>query len=373
MKEELINYFKHIKCIIYLFFIIPIFVKSQPQIGAFYFDAWTEFQWDNYINKGFQKGAYNDVLVNDFFIREPAYGWVTSSQKKIEQQINDASEANLDFFIFNWYYCEGVGYSNCFMNNALQYYMKAKNRHKVLFCSMITNDTFDIGPDQWIETKNNLFIQFSNTTYYKIEGRPLLLIYQGNRMINSFSNLKLFDRALKELKEESIAKGLGKPIIGIMNIDQQYFKKMRNVDFFSTYNDPNAAKRICNKCDQKEYLYEDLQKGEQISWYESLVYLNKRKFFIPTVTSGWDVRPWKGKNELGEWNTDIWYKRATKEELKTSILNAYMFNKDYHTRNKHEIIFINAWNEYGEGGYISKMKSGEFLGRAISEAKNEIK
>ncbi|MFV0162257.1 glycoside hydrolase family 99-like domain-containing protein [Empedobacter falsenii] len=374
MKEEYINYFKSRRYfVLWLFFITPFLVKAQPKIGAFYFDAWTQFQWDNYKNKGFQKGAYNDILINDFFIRESAYGWITSSQEKIEQQIDDAAFAELDFFIFNWYYCQNDGYTNCFLNNALHYFMKAKNKEKLSFCTMITNDTFDIGPSQWDETKIGLFTQFLNPAYYKINGRPLVIIYQGDRIINSFGGIKLFDMVLKKFKEESISNGLGNPLIGIMNIEQNSFKKLKNIDFLSTYNDPKALNRIYNDFDShQEYSYKDLQKGEQLNWYESLYFLNRKKFYIPTITSGWDPRPWSGKNEFDEWQEKYWYQRATKSELKQSVLNAYNFNRDYYTRNKYEIIFINAWNEYGEGGYISRMKNGEFLGEAIKDAKKEI-
>lgn len=345
---------------------------AQPKIGAFYFDGWTQAQWNNYTKENFDGGAYKKMLINDFSEREPAYGWVTSTPDNIVRQINDAAEAQLDFFIFDWYYCEEVGYEECFMNNALKLFMKAENRNKLSFCSMITNDTHNIGPQEWTETIDNLLKQFSNSAYFKVDDRPLVLIYLGDKMIDAFGKRRKMDKALLQLKKESIKNGLGTPLIGIMNISKKNFRRMKNVDFISMYNDPTAALRLYGDTTQREFLYDDLQKGEFISWEYYLEFVNRKKSFVPTVTSSWDDRPWVGKDSLGNWNTNLWYERATPEEFKQSILNAHYFNT-YYLPNSYDLIFINAWNEYGEGSYISKMKNGEFMGEAIKQVKKMMR
>lgn len=366
------------KCLISIIFFLIInnlYVFGQIKIGTFYFDGWSKLQWDNYKIKNYDKGPYNNYLLNDFSDRKPMYGWITSTKENVEKQIDDAHYINLDFFIFDTYYCKDIGYSSCFSNNALDIYIKSKNINKVPFLSMITNDSFDIGPKEWDETKSFLFYLFSNPSYYKINGRPIIIIYKGDKIINAFGSIKKFDSILNKFKKEARTRGYKKPIIGIMNIAIENLEKLKNIDFITTYNDPTAAKRFNNYDPSiKEYEFSTLQEGEKINWDLYLPYIKKKKFFIPTVTSGWDPRPWNGKDENGKWNTELWYKKATKSEFYHSINNADKFNKKNSSINmNNRIILINAWNEYGEGSYISKMENGEFLGEVIKIIKENQK
>lgn len=337
---------------------------QKPAVGAFYFDGWTEYQWNNFKTLKFQGGAYNDKLVNDYSDREPAYGWVTSTEEGIQRQIDDALEAELDFFIFDWYYCRDSGYDECFMNNALDLFMQ-NPQHEMKFTSMITNDTFNIGPVEWQETKTKLKEQFRHPAYFKIDNRPVVYIYLGAKMIDAFGGVGHFKRALKEFKKECRESGVGEPLIGIANIVENYsLRRLRFADFLFTYNQPVLV--LHNDTEPIEdnlYSIDEMIKAEFDYWF----YLNGEalnKKFVPTITAGWDRRPW-------DENTRVVYTKPTREYIKKAVKAAIEFNEGYNDKSLENMILIYAWNEYAEGGYISRMKNGEFIGLGIKDAKNE--
>lgn len=351
-------------------FLSQLLFGQSPKVGAFYFDGWTEFQWDNYINKNYHGGAYNDLLITEFSERKPAYGWVTSTFLGIQKQIEDAKQAGLNFFIFNLYYCSEGGYDDCFLNNAIRIFQNIAPED-FRFSVMITNDTFDIGPIQWEETEKKILELFSHPSYYRVEGKPLVLVFQGNKMVDAFGNVRKFDKALRSLVNKSISQGTADPIVGIMNINRYRLNRIKSVDFVSFYNDPYAALRLRNALpEQKQFTNKQLREGTELYWQE-MIGNAKKKFFIPTITAGWDTRPWAGRNEFGEWKSKLWYERRAKNDIKQATLNALRFNKAYNTHNPFNLIFVNSWNEYGEGSHISRMANGEFLGIGIREALEE--
>lgn len=348
------------------FFCTPVLFGQSPKVGAFYFDGWTQFQWNNYEKLNYQKGAYNEVLVHEFSDREPAYGWITSTAEGIRQQIEDGLEAGLDFFVFDWYYCKDTGYEGCFMNNALSLFME-NPQSDLKFASMITNDTHDIGPKEWEETMAQLKKQFQHPAYFTIDGRPVVYIYRGDHMTKAFGSVRKFNRALDQLKRECIESGLGEPLIGLARIIGKYApRRYKWADFMFTYNQPLLL--LEDKIEpirDNEYDIEDMISGEFDYWF----YLERKsqnKYFVPTITSGWDRRPW-------DKSTRIFYTRATREYMAEAVSAAMEFNEDYNEKSLDNMILIYAWNEYAEGGYLSRMKNGEFIGLGIKDAKEKGK
>lgn len=353
-----------ISSLLFLFLCSHSLPGQSPQVGAFYFDGWTQKQWDNYKNLNFQGGAYNDALVLEYSDREPAYGWVTSTPKGMEEQIKDALESGLDFLVFDWYYCKGTGYKDCFLNNALNLFME-NTQNELKFASMITNDAYDIGPNEWEETKAQLKVQFQHSAYLRINNRPVVYIYLGAKMIDTFGGIRKFKKELKEFKNECRESGLGEPLIGMANIVEEYsLRRLRFADFLFNYNQPVLVLHNDTEPVQgNKYDIDDMIKSEFDYWF----YLQGEalnKIFVPTITSGWDKRPW-------DKSTRVIYTRPTRDYIKKAVNKAIEFNELYNENSLGGMILIYAWNEYAEGGYISPMKNGEFIGMGIKDAKYE--
>ena len=67
-------------------------MHKSVRFGAYYFDGWT----------GIYPWHITPELVKSFPNREPKWGWITSSQEVMNEQISLASKSGLSFFSFCW-------------------------------------------------------------------------------------------------------------------------------------------------------------------------------------------------------------------------------------------------------------------------------
>ena len=89
---------------------------------------------------------------------------------------------------------------------------------------------------------------------------------------------------------------------------------------------PTSAKLDYSKVMENYYVEED-------SW----------EYIYPTLLPQWDRTPRAGSK------TDI-LTNSTPEKFETSIINA--LNRIKNKQEEHQILFLKAWNEWGEGNYV---------------------
>ncbi len=95
--------------------------------GAYYFDGWTGESYH-----------LTPRLKEEFFDREPVWGWRDDSLPIVEQQIDCAADHGLAFFAFDWYWPEGANKETP-LNTGLKLYLQATNRQRLQFCLMVAN------------------------------------------------------------------------------------------------------------------------------------------------------------------------------------------------------------------------------------------
>ncbi len=77
---------------------------------------------------------------------------------------------------------------------------------------------------------------------------------------------------------------------------------------------------------------------------------------IPTLTAGWDKRPWEGERGLGQ-KPGWYYPDRTPSQFATALELAIQWMDQHPDQTTAErIVMIYAWNEFGEGGYIAPTK-----------------
>jgi hypothetical protein len=102
--------------------------------------------------------------------------------------------------------------------------------------------------------------------------------------------------------------------------------------------------------------------------YASLVKYTKEQWYampedynvVPYCMAGWDRRPWFKETNF------LYYTRRTPDLFLQNLKDAIDFLKIRETKNP--MLFIYAWNEYGEGGYIAPTK-GDKRGRFLKQVK----
>src|ERR1035437_5477585 len=127
--------------------------------GAYYFDGWTS-----------QSHHLTPRLREEFFDREPVWGWRDDSLPIVEQQIECAADHGLAFFAFDWYWPEGANKQSP-LNTGLKLYLQATNRQRLQFCLMVANHGgYRIGPADWDSVSDVWVRLFKEPSHLKVGG-----------------------------------------------------------------------------------------------------------------------------------------------------------------------------------------------------------
>lgn len=186
----------------------------------------------------------------------------------------------------------------------------------------------------WKNHFNYLYPFFKDTRYIRVNGKPLLVIYRPELISHLKDMLVLWDCLARE-------KGLE----GIAFAAQQRFyniSKDENGDLFDfqiEYQPAFIRDRLIKHCYQKNGVhcvdYDD-------AWREILKYGPIHSKSIPGAFVDWDNTPRKGAN-------GVVFSGATPQKFQKYFLEQLKRMKNVY---KKDMIFLFAWNEWSEGGYL---------------------
>lgn len=323
------------------------------QVGAYYFDGWTG-----------KTMHIKDKLVQGFPERKPVWGWQTSNLKTIEEQIDLAAEAGISFFSFCWYFGRDKAndkiVDNDPKNNALNVYMQASNKEKLGFNLMIANHEGYIFKESdwknlclyWIEI-------FKTPGYVKVEGSPLITFFSMASLKQTFGSVHKVNNAFLELKKLAKKEGLKDVIIagnattpaGIALADSC------GIDILTAYNYHNDGLR--NRSNREIVPIDSMQVKEKLTWNH--VSKGRRNAYIPVVTLNWDKRP-SEQPAVRRSPRFEGYSGKSVEQSVYAVKRWVSNNPDRVTKEK--IVMLYAWNEYGEGAWLTP---SEKLGNQLLE------
>ena len=305
-----------------------VIAENNIKIAVYYFDGWAGIN-QNTTDKVSFPSHLNNKLKNEYGGRMPLWGWRDDTIEIMEKQINLASENGIDYFVFCWYWKEDLGPMDIFsiesqsLHTSIELFRKAKNKGKMKYFFLVANHKGHriIGEDNWcslFEYLNNKY--FQDKEYLKIEGKPVVSIFLGNYILQYLPSIR-----------ERIMQKTGNNLFVIscnctsnnFNLNTWYNNTFENLE----YN--------CHKS------FSSLSHRTESIWYNQPTTIN----VAPMCMSGWDKRPWFEQENF------IYYSRPTGYEFYTHLLNAKEFISV--RKEKYPIIFIYAWNEYGEGGYLT--------------------
>ncbi|MFB2118256.1 glycoside hydrolase family 99-like domain-containing protein [Parapedobacter sp. 2B3] len=323
--------------------IAPCFSQESVKIGAYYFDGWTGKTYH-----------ISENLKTNFKDREPIWGWVTSTQEIIDNQILLASEAGLDFFNFCWYYT-GVHGKNIDVdpkNNALKLYLSSKEKSKLKFSLMIANHGkhYTIKQEHWNVVTDYWCKLFADPHYLRVDDKPLITFFSLGPLVETFggSTAKVRE-ALDDFRAKAKKLGVRGVSIAVCldprNEQHVDYAKRCGFDILTGYNYPQSG------FDGNEQVLNiaKLLNAETVIW-------DKAKTtgfpYIPVTTLNWDQRAWEDVNPSLKGAKR--YTNYSKKSVKKSVANLKKWllnNPEYATINK--VGFLYAWNEYGEGAWLT--------------------
>lgn len=346
-------------------------VNKKIRIGAYYFDGWTNTTTQNFV-------YLTPELLRDS-VREPIWGWITSTQSIVDSQIVVAARYGLDFFCFDWYYLDGT--SKIPLNHALGLYLKSRYRNRLKFClNIVSGGMFAVGPNNWDAVTRKWLVMFKNPSYLMVNGKPLLVFFDVHGLLKAFGSGEAVKKAFDSLRSKAKEEGFkGVTIAGCAFPD--------TITWWDTSYTPKRTISIASRCgfdaltgynyagvafrgNHLEMPIQDLVTDEVGVWNK---FRSSGLPYIPVGTLNWDPRPWK----VHEPPNIHYYVGYSENSVYRTISSLYRWIKDNpsHTTKEH-VALLYAWNEYGEGGWLTPSKGlrdSLLIGvkRALSEIQSD--
>lgn len=309
------------------------------RIGAYYFDGWTGKT--NHITRS---------LTENYKERAPVWGWVTSTPEILRKQVKAAVNAEIDFFTFCWYYSE-LSKKNQEepRNHALSLFVKSKDKQGLKFNLLVSNHYgYIIGPADWLKVSATWLDLFEMDAYLKFNEKPLITFLSLKMLMSSFGSAAKIKSALDQLRAAAVSRGLKGLSIGIcITPDEKEIALARHCGFdvLTGY----------NYHDQTLINGQSVSPITAVSKREKVVWASFLKFdlpYIPVSTLNWDPRPWDEMNKMKRPSPHF------KGYAPASVFQSVQGLKDWvvtnnPTRSSDQIAMLYAWNEYGEGAWLT--------------------
>ena len=323
--------------------------QERIRIGAYYFDGWSGVPDDEGYTYHITKR-----LVNEFPDREPVWGWRADTIEIMTQQIDYAADYGIAFFAFCWYYPEAE-VKETTSNNALELFLKAPNKNRLHHTLLVANHAgFRIGPGEWDVVSKIWIRYFQDTNYERLNGKPLLIFYSAMELYKSFESAEAAKQALDQLRKQAEEAGLGGVTIAggvlpnepIREIDECGF------DLLTGYNYPCYGFDLDRS--YWKHPYENMIISDLYCW--NYIKDHSKLPYMPTLTIGWDMRPWE---PTGSDPKTIYFVDQTPGSITKGVTTLIDWVRTHPNKRIGEpLALIYAWNENGEGGYMTPTKHG---------------
>lgn len=305
--------------------------------------------------------------------RRPVWGYVNEADRYVmEMQLAAAADHGVNVFIYDWYWYDGLPYLEACLNEG---YLKARNNSRVKFYLMWANHDVNLmwdrrNADDAASKKNQATIwrgsvgrpefekiarrwiekYFSQPTYYKIGGKPVLMIYDLEKLIEGLGGVEETRAALEWLRGEvskaghpglelqlSMRRHSDNSLSGIagdnIGTQKEVVEKL-GFDSLTHY-------QFCHFADvNRDYgaVMQDVKK----EW--EAVKGNYRAAYYPHVSIGWDSSPRTPKRvgAVIKNNTPANFEKALREAK--AFIDAQP--------GRAPLITVNSWNEWTETSYL---------------------
>ncbi|MCP9612303.1 glycosyltransferase WbsX family protein [Coprobacter tertius] len=339
-------------------FLYPAYASDDPRLRPFWPMGIGEWETVMTMQKR-NPGHYWD--------RKPLWGFINEADPSImSMEIDQAVKHGINVFIFDWYWFDGRPFMETTLNNG---FLKADNVNKMKFYLMWANhdvlnlwDTRLAGINEenviWTGKvdrqefekicKRNIEKYFKHPQYYKIDGKPVFMIYDIPQLISGLGGIKETAEALEWFKKETKKAGFpGLELqITIWSINMNY----SGFDAGKNTNPENEFVKKLGFTSGTHYQfahftnvnedYNTIMKSVIKEW--ARIDTTYDFTYYPHVSVGWDNSPRTRKSAV--------MKNNTPENFEKALRQAKDF-VDSHP-DQTPLITINSWNEWTETSYL---------------------
>ena len=322
------------------------------KVGAYYFSGWSHGQNDNIsaILTGSHRGA------------EPLIGWYDDSQTQVDKSIDQAANAGVNFFSFDWYDTPYSPYAtDRTLNEGLKYYLTSARRSRLGFnLVFVDHAPFVPAPDhpaaiaswrttEWPRIIDQWLPLFKQPDYVRVDGKPLLIVFSPEHMREICGGSANVRAALDYLRARARAAGLPGVTVAVAATVAAHSNPIKVQELNTEGYDAATGYNYHSLGDEqyrKPVPYSQLVAENRATWNRVAAAVHLP--YMPVVTSGWDQR-----YSAREQQTAIIYDGRTPAQFACYAVNARHWIDTHPAQTtKERIVMIFAWNEIGEGGAI---------------------
>jgi hypothetical protein len=346
-------------------------------VGVAYFAGW--HSEDPATNKWIQY-PWSDPVKKDFTLkgnpqwagREPLLGKY-NVQETMDKEIDAAAAYGVDFFNILWYYSNNAPPANRIainrLNRGLEQYLASPNRNKMKFMMEACNADghLSVTSEAGWDSITTVFVNAAkDTSYLRIEGRPVFKIHDASRFLTQLNNdVNRCRTVIQNIRVKAKNAGLGDVLIAIgtygngkiasghkytqfgVNCSMQYAGINESLPAFSQNPYEELGKYTKT--------IRDIRIDDALPW-------------TPYIMSSWDASPWGGEKRpyfdfptRSQWNKEL-------STIKAELLSTTKFGFPRKDGKLQKAFTIYAWNEFGEGGIVAPTVGEQYM--KLEEIKN---
>ena len=339
-------------------FLYPAYIQDEPRIFPFFPSGIGE--WETVMTMQQRNPGH-------YWNRKPLWGYINEADPSVmEMEINEATKHGVNVFIFDWYWYDGRPFLETTLNKG---FLKAENVDKMKFYLMWANhdatniwdtriNTLDQENVVWTGAvdrqefekicKRNIEKYFKHPQYYKIDGKPVFMIYDIPKLIEGLGGFEETIDALKWFEKET--KKAGFPGLDLQLTMWQANFNTSGVDGSKTKNPRNEFVKDLGFSSTTHYQfahftnvnrdYMEILDDVKKEWER--IYSDFDAVYYPHVSVGWDNSPRMKRSSVVKNNTPENFKKALQ------MAKEYADNHPKQT----PLIIINSWNEWTETSYL---------------------
>ena len=337
-------------------YIWPAYTGDEPRTHIFWPDGYGEWQTVRAMKPLFQGHQWP---------RKPLWGYVNEADPYVmEMEINAAADHGVNVFIYDWYWYDNRPFLEQCLNNG---FLKARNNDRMKFYLMWANHTATSMWDKrtaemytpiWngavdrktFETIVNRAIDryFSHPCYYKIDGKPVYMLFDLMNLIPGLGGVDETRRALDYFRERTVKAGFPGLELHLTIRSRDYMKRKldEKTDIFTFINETGfdgvTHYQFFDFADMGRP-YPEILEDVKKEW--AYIDENIKAPYYPQVSLGWDANP-----RYNRLHKDICVENTPDNiRIACEMAKAYV---DSHKALKAPLITVNSWNEWTEGSYL---------------------
>ena len=303
--------------------------------------------------------------------RMPLWGYVNEADPYVMDMEINAADHGVNVFIYDWYWYDGRPFLDQCLDNG---FLKAPSRSRMRFYLMWANHDATTVWDKRCAERNEVVWSgcqderqfgivcdrvieryFSDPCYYKIDGRPVFMIYDVENLIAGLGGLDPTRRCLDGFREKCVRAGFPGLELQLTQWGDRMLR-MPNVSGVDT----NAGTRRSTAEILEALHFDSLTNYQYVHFldidrdYREITADAERKWqefseryavpYYPHVSLGWDNNPRFSSLRRGV------VRNNTPENIEDALRRAKAF-VDTHDLPV-PLITINSWNEWTETSYL---------------------